>query len=67
MQRTQRSASEMPPPGPMSVPILGSVSVLWALIRGKSLLQVLSDQRKKFGSLFLLKFGPSKQVWVGNA
>ncbi|CAK9062651.1 Cholesterol side-chain cleavage enzyme [Durusdinium trenchii] len=64
MQRTQRSASEMPPPGPMSVPILGSVSVLWALIRGKSLLQVLSDQRKKFGSLFLLKFGPSKQVWV---
>lgn len=52
------------PPGPTAVPFLGALSVIWALIRGKSLLQVLSEQRRKHGPIFLLKLGPSKQVWV---
>ena len=52
-------------PGPWCVPFLGSVSVLWALIRGESLPNVLRDLRKKYGPLFLVQFGPSRQVWVG--
>ena len=37
------------PPGPVAVPVLGAVSVIWALLRGKSLLDVLSEQRRKHG------------------
>eukprot|EP00434_Breviolum_minutum_P018200 symbB.v1.2.016056.t1/scaffold1125.1/size136522/4 len=52
------------PPGPLVVPVLGAISVIWSLLRGKSLLQILTEQRKKHGSIFYMKLGPSKQVWV---
>eukprot|EP00438_Fugacium_kawagutii_P016737 Skav205936 [mRNA] locus=scaffold2739:213979:218317:- [translate_table: standard] len=65
MGRCAASASAASPlPGPKAVPVLGAISVIWSLIRGKSLLQVLSEQRKKHGPLDLIsirhigKFNP---------
>eukprot|EP00930_Biecheleria_cincta_P066708 TRINITY_DN52963_c0_g1_i1.p1 TRINITY_DN52963_c0_g1~~TRINITY_DN52963_c0_g1_i1.p1 ORF type:complete len:464 (-),score=87.78 TRINITY_DN52963_c0_g1_i1:54-1370(-) len=71
--RTQRvllsasKKSEFPaPPGPMALPVLGSLSVIWALMCGRPLPQILRDVRKNHGELFMIKTGPVKQVWVGS-
>merc|ERR1719316_1758386 len=55
------------PPGPPSVPMLGSLSVIWDLLVQKvPFTEILRDLRAKYGPLFLIQTGPAKQVWVGD-
>lgn len=63
----RRSSSSLPlPPGPFSVPVLGSVSVLWALLRRVPLPRLLARLRARYGPLFLIRTGPISQVWVSD-
>mmetsp|Transcript_177 Transcript_177/g.536 ORF Transcript_177/g.536 Transcript_177/m.536 type:complete len:466 (-) Transcript_177:56-1453(-) len=54
------------PPGPWALPLLGSMSLIWSLMRGQSLPQVLGRYRAKYGPIFMLKAGPLRQVWIDD-
>lgn len=54
------------PPGPWALPFLGSAYVIWALLRKTPLPDILVKLRAKYGPLFMIKAGPSKQVWVSD-
>jgi len=66
LARAAESSDARHPPGPALLPFLGSVSVLWALIRKVPLAKVLSKLRARYGPIFMLKFGPMRQVWIGD-
>lgn len=48
------------------MPILGSLSVLWGLLRRVPLPELLRRLRVRYGPLFLIRTGPVSQVWVGD-
>jgi len=63
----QDSSQVRSPPGPPSVPMLGSLSFMWELLVQKvPFTEILRDLRAKYGPLFLIQTGPAKQVWVGD-
>lgn len=65
-QEATATASTRLPPGPWSVPVLGSLAFLWGLLRGRSIPDLLRSCRAKYGPLFLVKTGPVKQVWISD-
>ncbi|GMI17646.1 hypothetical protein TrLO_g13869 [Triparma laevis f. longispina] len=53
------------PPGPDSLPLLGSPSFISATIRNE-VVQELVSTRRDHGPIFLVKTGPITQVWVDD-
>lgn len=40
--------------------------MLWAMLRGEPLQDMLAGLRSKYGPIFLIKTGPVQQVWIGD-
>ncbi|GMI42429.1 hypothetical protein TrCOL_g11608 [Triparma columacea] len=55
-----------PPPGPASLPLIGSTSLIAATINNK-VVEELVALRREHGPIFLAKTGPVTQVWVDDA
>jgi len=64
--RAQPSSEAQEPPGPWALPFLGSATLLWGLLVGTPLQNMLAQFRKQHGPVFMLKTGPARQVWVGD-
>jgi len=68
-EQEKKQQQDPPPrtlPGPASLPLIGSTSLIGATINNK-VVEELVSLRREHGPIFLAKTGPVTQVWVDDA